>query len=170
LSRLLEIFEDEMLVNKIKKRLPYLFQLAELESSRAGKVGMKVGSLREKILVALLIYKFEEKMLTRKFLSQLQRLMRDCLDNPSPSELSQGWEALKLHGLSTLKKQESSVKAIPLNAISCLLKLNGMKWASSPTYLLKFNRKFLKVWGEKGILSFQKQGQTREGLKLVKKL
>jgi hypothetical protein len=35
--RLIEIFEDEVLVEKIKKRLPYLFQLSELESSRAGR-------------------------------------------------------------------------------------------------------------------------------------
>ncbi len=57
-SRLLEVFEDAKLVEKIKTRLPYLFQLAELESSRAGKIGMEVGSAREKIIVALLIYKF----------------------------------------------------------------------------------------------------------------
>lgn len=60
-SRLSEIFEDKELVEKIKKRLPYLFQLAEFESSRAGKTGMQVGSLREKILIALLIHKFGEK-------------------------------------------------------------------------------------------------------------
>jgi len=60
-SRLSEIFEDKNLIEKIKKRLPYLFQLAELESSRAGQIGMEVGSLREKILIALLIYKFGEK-------------------------------------------------------------------------------------------------------------
>jgi len=59
-SRLIEVFEDEKLVEKIKKRLPYLFQLAELETSRAGKTGMEVGSVREKIIVALLIYKFGE--------------------------------------------------------------------------------------------------------------
>lgn len=58
---LIEIFRDEKLVEKIKRRLPYLFQLAELESSRAGKAGMEVGSLREKIIVALLIYKFSEE-------------------------------------------------------------------------------------------------------------
>lgn len=58
---LIEIFRDEKLVEKIKRRLPYLFQLAELESSRAGKAGMEVGSLREKIIVALLIYKFGEE-------------------------------------------------------------------------------------------------------------
>jgi len=49
LSRLIEIFEDERLVEKIRKRLPYLFHLAELESSRAGKIGIEVGSLRETI-------------------------------------------------------------------------------------------------------------------------
>jgi len=59
-SHLAEIFEDEALISKIKRRLPYFYQLAELESSRAGKIGMEVGSLREKIIVALLIYKFGE--------------------------------------------------------------------------------------------------------------
>ena len=60
-SRLKEVFEDAALVERIKSRLPYMFQLAELESSRAGKIGMEVGSLRERILVALLIYKFGEE-------------------------------------------------------------------------------------------------------------
>jgi len=49
-SRLIDIFEDEKLVEKVKKRLPYLFQLAELESSRAGKTGMEVGSVCETAL------------------------------------------------------------------------------------------------------------------------
>jgi len=57
---LMEIFEDKELMNRIKNKLPYLFQLAELESSRAGKTGMEVGSLRERIIIALLIYKFGE--------------------------------------------------------------------------------------------------------------
>lgn len=60
IRHLAEIFKDEALTSKIKKRLPYFYQLAELESSRAGKIGMEVGSLREKIIVALLIYKFGE--------------------------------------------------------------------------------------------------------------
>ncbi|HOM18707.1 MAG TPA: ThaI family type II restriction endonuclease, partial [Thermoguttaceae bacterium] len=47
-------------IKKIQRRLPYLFQIAELESSRAGKVGMEVGTLREKIIVALLMHKFGE--------------------------------------------------------------------------------------------------------------
>jgi len=59
-GRFIEIFEDKKLIEKIQRLLPYLFQLAELESSRAGKTGMEVGSVRERIIVALLIYKFGE--------------------------------------------------------------------------------------------------------------
>lgn len=59
-NRLIEIFEDKELIERIRTRLPYLFQLAELEATRGGKVGMEVGSLREKIIIALLIYKFGE--------------------------------------------------------------------------------------------------------------
>jgi len=59
-SRLIEIFENEKLVEKVKRCLPYLFQLAELESSRAGKTGMEVASVCERIIVALLIYEFGE--------------------------------------------------------------------------------------------------------------
>ena len=55
-GKLARVFEDEELVNRIKTRLPYLFQLAELESSRAGKIGMEVDSLRERIIIALLIF------------------------------------------------------------------------------------------------------------------
>lgn len=59
-GHLIEIFEDERLVEKIKRRLPYLFQLAELESSRAGRIGMQVGSAREGVIIGLLIYRFGE--------------------------------------------------------------------------------------------------------------
>ena len=59
-SHLIEIFEDEELKTKIQKKLPSLFHIAELESSRAGKIGMQVGSLRENVVIALLIYKFRE--------------------------------------------------------------------------------------------------------------
>ncbi len=39
-----EIFNDAKPVEKIKKKLPFLFDLSELETSRAGKTGMEAGS------------------------------------------------------------------------------------------------------------------------------
>lgn len=61
LTSLNEIFNDRIIIEKIKRRLPLLFYLAELESSRAGKIGMQVGSLRENIIIALLIFIFGEE-------------------------------------------------------------------------------------------------------------
>jgi len=48
-SKMIEIFEDKKLVEKIRKQLPYLFHLVELESSKVGQIGMEVGSLWERI-------------------------------------------------------------------------------------------------------------------------
>lgn len=52
------IVDDQQVVRQVRQKLPRLFLLAELESQRNGKVGMEVGSAREKILIALLMYKF----------------------------------------------------------------------------------------------------------------
>jgi len=56
-----QLFADEQMVERIKVRLPYLFQIAKLETSRGDRVGMEVGSVREKIITALLILKFGEE-------------------------------------------------------------------------------------------------------------
>jgi len=53
-----EIFNDDLIIKTIKNKLPKLFQLAELESSRDGKIGMEIGSVRERIIIALLMYKY----------------------------------------------------------------------------------------------------------------
>lgn len=60
IEQITEIFENQDTIRKVQTKLPYLFQLAELDSQRAGKIGMEVGSLRERILVSLLIYKYGE--------------------------------------------------------------------------------------------------------------
>jgi hypothetical protein len=62
--RLNELFEDGNLVEKIQRKLPNLFAIAEKESQRAGKTGMEVGSIRERIIIALLIHKFSETNIT----------------------------------------------------------------------------------------------------------
>lgn len=61
MASVFELLNDERICEKICQRLPYLFALAELEASRAGRVGMEIGTLREQILIALLIYKFGEE-------------------------------------------------------------------------------------------------------------
>lgn len=57
-KKIYKLFSEEKIVSKIKNKLPYLFQLAEIDNSRDGKLGMEIGSARERIVIALLIYQF----------------------------------------------------------------------------------------------------------------
>ena len=56
---ILRVFSQEKVRVKIQKGLPRLFQIAEIECSRAGKIGMEVGSVREQILIAMLLNVFD---------------------------------------------------------------------------------------------------------------
>ncbi len=60
-TSLAEIFDDNLIIDKIKKRLPLLFQIAEQECTRGNKIGMEVGNLRERIVVALLAQIFSSE-------------------------------------------------------------------------------------------------------------
>ncbi|MDG1701396.1 MAG: ThaI family type II restriction endonuclease [Opitutae bacterium] len=56
--RIEHLFEDKIIIEKIQNKLPLLFEIAEINHSRAGKLGMEIGSERERILIALMIYYF----------------------------------------------------------------------------------------------------------------
>lgn len=46
---------------KIARALPVLFRIAELECKRGNRVGMEVGAMRERILIALLMYVYKKE-------------------------------------------------------------------------------------------------------------
>ena len=60
MSKIDKLFQDLEIKSKIQDKLPKLFQLAELDNSRDGKLGMEIGSARERIVIAMLIYQFGE--------------------------------------------------------------------------------------------------------------
>jgi hypothetical protein len=61
MEQISRIFNEPEIANKIKRKLPQIFQTAEIESSRAGKIGMEVGTIRERIIVALLLHAYGKK-------------------------------------------------------------------------------------------------------------
>lgn len=65
-QQLRELFSDKKIIQRIQNKMPNLFQLAEIDNSRNGKLGMEIGSARERIIIALLIYKFGEENVDAK--------------------------------------------------------------------------------------------------------
>ncbi len=70
-----------------------LFHIAEIESSRAGKIGMEVGSLRERIIMALFIYYFGDKAVKTDIPITCPEMDVMILDNPISIKTltSSGW-------------------------------------------------------------------------------
>lgn len=60
IEQLKTLFNDPKNILKIQSKLPLLFHMANLESMRAGKIGMEVGTIRERILSSMLIHYFGE--------------------------------------------------------------------------------------------------------------
>lgn len=56
IKTLFRLFSTRKFKQAVNEHLPFLFQIAEIECSRNGKVGMEVGTFREQILIALLVH------------------------------------------------------------------------------------------------------------------
>ena len=164
--RLVEIFEDKKLVDKIGKRLPYLFQLAELESSRAGKVGMEVGSLREKIVIALLIYKFgEENVETRIPITEPEIDVR-LFGYPVSIKTITGFGGVKFSWtVDAQKAREFAETYTPKTDILLVqIKWNGQ---GSFSYIpLEAQRRILQNMGQEKYFKLPKPGTNPRGVEI----
>lgn len=58
MSRLGELFDDNDFREIVRNKLPILFKMAHRDIARGDKAGMEVGTLREQVLIAMLMYKF----------------------------------------------------------------------------------------------------------------
>jgi len=76
------LFNDDNLIVKIQRKLPQLFQIAELENQRGGKTGMEIGFDRERILVSLLIYSFGDSNVNTNFPANEAELDVKVFDEP----------------------------------------------------------------------------------------
>jgi len=169
-SHLSEIFEDEVLTSKIKKRLPYFYQLAELESSRAGKIGMEVGSLREKIIIALLIYKFGEGNVETNIPITEAEVDVNLFGQPISIKTTTG------KGLSGVKLiwTVDAQKAMEFRGSyypCCDIMLTQIIWNSKGGlyYIpLEAQEKILKVIGREEYIKLPKSGTNPRGVEITK--
>lgn len=140
-----KLFDDKLIVKRIKNKLPHLFQLAELESSRNGKIGMEIGSVRERILIALLMYKFGIDIVDPEIPITAPEV--DVYVNNTP---------LSIKTFTTLTDRYSSIKLI---------------WTVDPEKALEFKNTYIPYcdmllakirWGGTGkLLLFSKESQQK---------
>jgi hypothetical protein len=169
-NRLIEIFEDEKLVNRIKTRLPYLFQLAELESSRAGKIGMEVGSLRERIIVALLIYKFGEANVETEIPITEPEVDVRAIGKPVSIKTitGKGFSGVKLIWTVDAQKAKEFRKSYYPHCDILLIQIN---WSSKGGFYyipLETQRKLFARIGREEYIKLPKPGTNPRGVEITK--
>ena len=167
-SRLIEIFEDEKLVEKIKRKLPYLFHLVELEASRAGKVGMEVGSLREKILIALLIYRFGQDNVETEIPITEPEVDVKLFGQPVSIKTITGMGGVKIIWTVDAQKAREFLK---LYAPKCDTILTLIKWGGvgGLFYIpVEVQRKTFQNMGKDKYLKLPKLGTNPRGVEISK--
>ena len=169
-SKLIEIFEDKKLIEKIGKRLPYLFHLAELESSRAGKVGMEVGSLRERIIVALLIYKFGETNVETEI--PITKPEVDVLLFEQPVSIKtvtgKGFSGVKLVWTVDAQKAKEFRKTYYPHCDILLIRINWNDIGGFYYLPLEAQRKLFNKIGRKKYIKLPKPGTNPRGVEITK--
>jgi len=165
---ILEIFTDKKLVEKIKTKLPYLFQLAEVDNSRDGKLGMEIGSARERIIIALLIYKFGEKNIKTDI--GITESETDVIVFKDPISIKTA-TGKKISGIKLIwtvdpqKALEFSNRYLP----SCDIIFVKINWGSTG-FLYLFPKKaqddVLKKIGRNNYIKLPKQGTNPRGVEM----
>jgi hypothetical protein len=169
-NRLEEIFEDKELKAKIQRKLPYLFRIAELESSRAGKIGMQVGSLRENVIIALLIYKFGGENVETEIPITEPEVDLELFRRPVSVKTitGQGFGGVKLvWTVDAQKAREFSENYYP----RCDTLLVQVNWdAKGALYYLplEVQKKVFEKMGREGYIKLPKPGTNPRGVEITK--
>ena len=166
-----KLFDDNLIVKRVKNKLPYLFQLAELESSRNGKIGMVIGSVRERILIALLMYKFGIDIVNSEIPITAPEV--DVIVDNSPLSIktmttkSERWSSIKLIWTVDAKKAlEFKNTYIP----SCDMLVAKIRWDSEGKLLLFSKEAQCKILNEIGrdrYIKLPKENTNARGVEIT---
>lgn len=169
-NHLIEIFEDERLVNRIRNRLPRLFQLAEIESSRAGKIGMEVGSVRERIIVALLIYKFGEANVETEIPITESGVDVKLFGKPVSIKTITGniFSGVKIIWTVDLQKAKQFREEYYPNCDTLLIQINWAKEGGFYYIPLEIQRKLFDKIGRENYIKLPKAGTNPRGVEITK--
>lgn len=166
-----KLFDDKLVVKRVKNKLPHLFQLAELESSRNGKLGMEIGSVRERILIALLMYKFGIDIVDPNIPITAPEI--DVIVNNEPLSIktmttqSRSWTPIKL--IWTVDRQ----KALEFKdnyQPTCAMMVAKICWNSQGKLLLfskKSQLEVLNLIGKDRYIKLPKQNTNSRGVEIT---
>ena len=177
-NKILELFKDEELITKIKIRLPILFSMAEIEHRRGKHTGMEVGNTREKIIIALLMYKFGEDNIKTEIPTTESEIDVILFNNPISIKTLTGGGGFKLSWTVDAQMARKFAKEfIP----TCDILFAQIKWDLPETKIknglhpgglfyipMKIQKELLVQFGAEKYLKLPKPGTNPRGVEISK--
>lgn len=167
-KKIYEIFDEKEIIQKIKEKLPYLFQLAEIDNSRDGKLGMEIGSARERILIALLIYKFGEENIKTDIAITQSEIDVIVFDEPISIKTVTSNNVIGVKLIWTVDAQKA-LEFINNYSPECDILFAHIKWDSQGAiYLLskESQKEVLKQFGKEFYFKLPKAGTNPRGVEI----
>lgn len=164
------IFLDEGLADRIRRKLPCMFKIAEMDVSRGGKVGMEVGVLREQIIIALLMYKFgKDNVITNIPANEPQTDVKlKGHDNPISikTKTGSGFSGVKLIWTVDWEMVERFSKSYYPNHDTLFISVN---WGKSGVFAyipLNVHREIFERLGRSSYIKQPKKGTNPRGVEI----
>ena len=167
-KKIFEIFEENEIIQKVKVRLPYLFQMAEIDNSRDGKLGMEIGSARERILIALLIYKFGEENIKTDIAITQSEIDVIVFDEPISIKTVTNNNVIGVKLIWTVDAQKA-LEFINNYSPECDILFAHINWNSQGAiYLLskESQKEVLKQFGKQFYFKLPKAGTNPRGVEI----
>ena len=167
-KKIYEIFDEKEIIQKIKEKLPHLFQLAEIDNSRDGKLGMEIGSARERILIALLIYKFGEENIKTDIAITQSEIDVIVFDEPISIKTVTNNNVIGVKLIWTVDAQKA-LEFINNYSPECDILFAHINWNSKGAiYLLskESQKEVLKEYGKEFYFKLPKAGTNPRGVEI----
>ncbi|CUU10638.1 Restriction endonuclease ThaI [Candidatus Kryptobacter tengchongensis] len=170
MTKIYKLFEDNEIIEKIKVKLPIMFQIAEQEISRGGKVGMEVGTIREQIIIALLMYKFGEENVIPPGINSFEADVRvfDELISIKTKE-GKGFSGVKIIWTVDWRKVEEFVKNYEPRTHLIFIQIN---WGGIGYFYfipLEVQQEVFKKLGREAYMKIPKKGTNPRGIEFSSK-
>lgn len=164
-----EIFNNPNIVKKIQEKLPYLFQMAEVDNSRDGKLGMEIGSARERILIALLMSEFGEENIKTNIPITHTEADAIVFDKPTSIKTVTNKKIVGIKLIWTVDAQKS-LEFIDYYKAECDMIFVHINWLNQGgIYFIpkQAQSEILKTLGKDNYFKLPKQGTNPRGVEIT---
>lgn len=164
-----EVFQEDVYRVKLRKKLPYIFKIIDLEFSRGGHVGMEVGVFRERVIVSFFMHVFGEDKVILDTANKAEVDLRIVgHDNPISikTKTGGGLSGIKLKWTVDWKKAEEFYASYFPTSDMIFVQINWNRHGLFAYIPLNIQKQVFTELGKESYLKLPRKGTNPRGVEI----